>query len=338
MQESKLDISWGTIAKLALSALVIYVLFLVRNILVWIVFGMVISILFDPAIDFLQKRKIPRAVATIGLYFLVFGFIAFVIYGTAPLLIGEIQRFAQLFPKYFETVAPPLANLGVSAFSDAQTFFSTVAGGIGKFSSNIFSALFAIFGGIFSTLFVVTIAMFISLDSHSIERFIATFFPRKYEAFALDLWSRSQKKVSGWFVSRIFSSLFVGVLVYVSLVLLNVPYPFTLGLLSGVLNFIPIVGPLVTGAFIALLVALDSLPKAILVVAIFFLIQQIEGSILSPILTKKFVGISPVLVLISLAIGGALWGIMGAILAIPLAGILFEFLRDFLKKRKESAP
>ena len=82
--------------------------------------------------------------------------------------------------------------------------------------------------------------------------------------------------------------------------------------------------------------ALDSWLKAALILAVFIIIQQIEGNILTPILTKKFIGLPPVLVLISLMIGGKLWGILGAILAIPLAGIVFEFTRDFLKKRKET--
>ena len=67
----------------------------------------------------------------------------------------------------------------------------------------------------------------------------------------------------------------------------------------------------------------------------FFLIQQIEGNIVTPILTKKFVGLSPALVLISLAVGGKLLGILGAILAIPITSILFEFWTDFLKAKKE---
>ncbi|GAI37440.1 unnamed protein product, partial [marine sediment metagenome] len=98
---------------------------------------------------------------------------------------------------------------------------------------------------------------------------------------------------------------------------------------------IPILGPIIAGAVAFIFVALDSWLKAIFVLIIFILIQQIEGNILTPVLTKKFVGLPPVLVLISLAVGAKLLGILGAILAIPLAGILFEFLRDFLKKKKE---
>lgn len=80
---------------------------------------------------------------------------------------------------------------------------------------------------------------------------------------------------------------------------------------------------------------MGSITKALFVLAAFALLQQIEGNLISPLLTKKFVGLPPILVLLALAIGGKLWGILGAILVIPLAGILYEFLRDFLKKRKE---
>ena len=182
---------------------------------------------------------------------------------------------------------------------------------------------------------MLSIAIFLSLEDKGIERAISIFFPKKYEAFALDLWAKSQKKVSAWFASRLFASIFVAIASYVVLLLFNAKYPFSLGLISGILNFIPIVGPLIAGGLVAMIVALDSAMKAVFVILAFVLIQQIEGNILTPLLTRKLIGLSPVVVLIALAIGAELWGIVGAILAIPIAGILFEFLRDFLKKRKE---
>jgi len=113
--------------------------------------------------------------------------------------------------------------------------------------------------------------------------------------------------------------------------LFNARYPFSLGLISGALNFIPIVGPLIAGGLITMVVALDSVLKAVFVALAFLLIQQIEGSILTPFLTKKFIGLSPTIVLIALAIGAELWGVVGAVLAIPIAGILFEVIRESLR-------
>ena len=330
-----LDISWGTILKIAVAGLVIYILFLTRDIMVWVLFGLIISILFDPAIDFLQKRRIPRALAVLSVYSSVFGALALMIWSMAPLFVNEIQRFSQLFPQYFETLSPILQGLGIAAFSDVQTFFDALSFGVESIASSIFSAFFVVFGGIFSTIFVLSISIFLSIEEKSIEKTITLLFPKKYEVFALDLWTRSQRKVSGWFASRLITSIFVGVATYLTLFLFNVQYPFSLGLLATTLNFIPIIGPLVTGLLLFIIVALDSTLKAIFILIAFTLIQQIEGNILTPLLTKRFLGIPPALVLIALAVGMQLWGIMGAILAIPLAGIIFEFLRDFLKKRKE---
>lgn len=336
-QEKVLDISWGTILKLAVAGLVTYILFLTKDILVWVLFGLIISILFDPAIDFLQRRRVPRVLGTIGVYSVIFGILAFIIWGTAPFFVNEIQRFSQLFPQYFETLSPALRGLGIAAFSDIQTFFETLSGGAEKIAGNIFSALFIVFGGIFSTIFVLSIAIFLSIEEKSVEKSIGLFFPKKYEAFALTLWEKSQRKVSGWFASRLITSIFVGVATYVTLFLFNVQYPFSLGLLATVLNFVPIIGPIVTALLVAIVVALDSTLKAVFILLAFTLIQQIEGNILTPLLSKRFLGIPPALVLIALAVGAELWGIMGAILAIPLAGIIFEFLRDFLRKRKEES-
>lgn len=333
--ERLLDISWGTIFKLSIAGFVVYLLFLVKDILVWVLFGLIISIIFDPVIDFLQKRRIPRTIGTVAVYSTLFLFLALTIYGSSPFFVNEIQRFSQLLPQYFESISPFLQGLGIGAFDNTQTFIDTVSGGVEKLGANILSALFAIFGGIFATFFVISIAIFLSIEEKSIERTITLLSPKRYEAFALHIWSRSQRQVSGWFLMRVLGSLFVGVATYIALIILNVPYPMSLGLLSGVLNFIPIVGPLLTGILIGTVVALDSVLKAGFVILSLILIQQIENNILTPLLTTRFIGLPPVLVLIALAIGGQLWGVMGAILAIPLAGIIFEFVRDFLKKRKE---
>ncbi|MDI6591769.1 MAG: AI-2E family transporter [Patescibacteria group bacterium] len=333
--ERILDISWGTILKISLTLLCFYIIYLVRNILIWVIFALIISVLFNPAINFLRKLKVPRVIAVIFVYTGIFGILGLIIYWTAPMFISEIQQFTQLFPQYFEKISPPLRGLGIEAFQSLEAFLQAFGRLLQRASADILSALAIIFGGISSTIFILTIALFLSLEERGIERIIGLLSPKKYEAYILSLWEKSQTKVSGWFGARILTCIFVGIAVFITLQLFNVEYAFTLALLAGVLDFIPILGPIIAGALITIFVAFGSSLKAIFVLIVFILIQQIEGSILTPVLTKRFVGLTPALVLISLAIGGKLLGILGAILAIPLAGMLFEFIRDFLKKRKE---
>ena len=334
-QSRVLDISWGTILKLAVAFFTIYLLYLIKDVLIWGIFGLIISVLFNPAIDFLQKKRLPRVLATILIYVIIFGILGFSIYLTAPLFISETQQFSKVFPEYFEKIAPPLKGLGIEAFESFDKFGQTFEQGLTRASSNIFTALGSIFGGIFATVTIFSIALFFSLEEKGIDRVVAILSPKKYEAFVLSLWSRSQRKVSGWFAARILCSLFVGLMTFLSCYVLDIKYAASFGFLGGVLNIIPIIGPIIAAAFIFILIALTVWTKALFFLIAFIIIQQIEGNILNPVLTKKIIGLPPVLVLISVVAGAKLWGIMGALLAIPITGILFEFLRDFLKKRKE---
>lgn len=336
--ERLLDISWGTILKIALASFLFYLIYLVRDILVWFFFALIISVLFEPAIIFLKKMKIPRNVAVILVYAAVFGFLGLLIYWISPVFVSEIQQFSQLFPQYFERIAPALRGFGIEAFENMESFTKALGEILQKASSDILNAVSIIFGGIGSTLFVLAIALFLSFEEKSVERVIGILSPKRYESYALSLWERSQTKVSGWFGSRLLTCIFIGVAVFITLYLFKADYALSLALLAGILDFIPLLGPTIAGAIIFIFLVLDSWLKAVFVLIIFILLQQIESNILGPILTKKFVGIPPVLVLLSLAIGGKLLGILGAILAIPLTGIIFEFLRDFLKKRKEERP
>jgi len=336
MNQSKvLDISWEMILKMAVAFFGFYILYLIRDILIWVIFGLIISVLFNPAIDFLHRKYFPRVLATIIVYVLLFGTIGFLIYAVAPLFVSEIQQFSQFFPEYFEKISTPLKGLGIEAFENLENFTKAFETGLTKASTNIFTAIGAIFGGLFSAITIFAIALFLSLEEKAIDKVIVVLSPKKYEAFALNLWERSQKKVSGWFGARILCCLFVGLTTFVACYVLNIKYAVSFGLLAGVLNIIPIIGPIITGVAIAVLIAATSWTKALFFMIAFIVIQQIEGNILNPVLTKRFIGLSPVLVLVAVMAGAKLWGLMGALLAIPIAGILFEFLKDFLNKRKE---
>ena len=333
--EKILDFSWGTIFKIGIAFFGFYVLYLIRNILVWFVFALIISLLFNPVIDFLQRKRIPRVVATLFIFIFVFGTIGLLIYLVAPIFISEIQQFTRLFPQYFEKFSPPLKELGLEAFENFEIFTENFQEWLKGASASIFAALSSLFGGIFSTITIFMLAIFLSLEEKGMERTIKIISTEKKEQYVLNLWKTCQTKVSGWFGARILACLFVGVMSYIALWLLKINYPFVLALFAGVTNIVPVIGPIIAGLIIALIASLDSWLKAALVLIIFIIIQQIEGNILTPILTRRFIGLPPVLVLISLLVGGKLWGVLGAILAIPLAGIAFEFTRDFLKKRKK---
>jgi len=333
-QERTLDVSWGAIFKIALVGLLAYVAYLVKDILILTLFAVIISVLLEPIIEFLQRRKIPRGPATIIVYLAIFGLIILLIYSFAAIFVTEIQKFIQIFPEYFEKLSPFLRGIGLKAFENVETSIEFLNKSLERILSGFLGTVSAIFGGLFATVYVITIALFLSLEEGVVERALVLLFPKKYENFVLNLWHRCQKKISGWFLSRIIASIFVGGAAYFSFLIIGTKYPFILGFLAGILDFVPIVGPIITGIIVAVLVSLDSVSKAIIAIIAITVIHQLEGNLLTPILTKKLVNVSPVVVLLALVIGGELLGILGAILAIPLAGIITEFLKEFLEKRR----
>ena len=335
MNEQKpLEISWGTIFKVALAFFVFYLIYLVKDILVLSVFGLIISILFEIPIRFLE-RKIPRTLAVVFLYVLAFAFISFLIYLPAAKLVKEIRSFINYFPVYFERIAPPLRDLGFTAFEDIESFVDMLEQTVQLMTANIFNVLFSIFGGVMVTIFVISIAIFISLEGGGMEKNLALLFPKKDEEFLTSLWQRCQKTVGLWFSVSILSCLFVGILSFITFSILKIDYPLSLSIIAGALNFVPVIGSIFAGIFIFIILAVDSLTTGFLGLILFTIIQQIDNSILTPLITKKLIKLSPVLVLISLTVGGKLFGFWGAVLTVPLVAVIVEFSRGFLERKRE---
>ena len=329
-----LHLDWQSTAKLTLLVVGLYVLYIVKDIIIWFIFALVISILFNFLIDGLQKRKVPRIVSTTFLYLGFFALLGFFIYKTAPLLLYEFQEFMANLPAYLKKISPFFEKLGVQSFKNTKVFTTTIQQGLTNAGGSFGNALASIFGGAASTALVIAMAFFISLERQFVEKILSAFAPPKYKEYLFGLWRRSKKKVSGWFVTRLIGMAFVGVGVYVVLMILNIKYAFILALIAEVLDLLPFIGPLVADIALFSVVSLNSFLQAVFVLTAFLIIQQVENHILFPIIFKKLIGLSPVLVLVAFAIGGELWGAAGAILGIPLAGVIYEIIKDYLIKRQ----
>jgi predicted PurR-regulated permease PerM len=332
--EKNLEISWGTILKIGIAVVCFYILYSIGNILILALFALIISILFNPAIDFLQKKSVPRIMGTTAIYLIFFTLFGIFIYTAIVSFMGEIRQFLSSFPQYFERLSPILKALGLQTFLNSEDFLKNSQETLSKMSGSVFDALFSFFGGVFSALFVIIMAFFISLEEKMIEKTLIIIFPKKYEFLVSSIWNKCQKKVSGWFGARILSCIFVGLVTYIVLFLFKVKYPFSLALFAGVFNFVPYIGAFIAGALLFIIALPIDFLKSIFVLIAYVLTQQVDNYIVSPILLRKFIGMPPVLVLLSIVIGGKLWGFLGAVLVVPLVGIIFEFLKEFLEKKR----
>lgn len=339
MSEQTLEISWQTIVKVLAACFVVYILFLTRNVAVWFLFALTISLLLDPLINFLRWLRFPKILAVVTVYVCIFGALGLVAYLVSPIFLFELAQFSKNIPDYLEKINPILKNVGIETTQNFQDTTSLLMSGLQQSSTGIVRAITTFFGGVYSTFLIFAIAFFISLEDRGTERVLAFLAPKKYKEYVVHLFERAQLKVSGWFGARIISCLFMGAASFTTFYLLGIKYAFTLALISGVLNFIPYIGPTISLVLAVLFVGISSSwIVAGYMLVIILIIQEIENKALTPLLMKKFMDLPPVLVLLSLLIGGTLFGFLGTVFAVPIFGIIFEFSKEFLERRREESP
>ncbi|MEK7664828.1 MAG: AI-2E family transporter [Patescibacteria group bacterium] len=340
MSEHTLDISIKTIIKIFIAIFVLYIIYLAKDIVFWFFFALIISVLLEPAINFLRWIRIPKIIAMAMIYLSFFGFLGLLIYLTAPIFIFELKQFSQYLPDYLEKIDPLLKQFGVDLAHIFSDFTKILTKGLEKSSTGIISAVAAFFGGVSSAVFILALAFFLSLEEKGTEKVLVLLAPKKYEEYIIALFERSQKKVAGWFGARILSCFFIGVASFIIFYMFSVKYAFMLALLSGVLNFVPYIGPLVTSILLIVFIVVSSNSWITLFYVLISIaaIQTIENNLLTPVLMKKMINLPPVLVLISLLIGAQVFGFLGTIFAVPVFAIVYEFLKEFLEKRREDEP
>jgi predicted PurR-regulated permease PerM len=338
MEKSQLlDISWEAILKIFAAIFIFYFIYLTKEIALWFFFGLAISVLLEPAINFLRRIHVPKIIAILLMYISIFGLLGVLIYITAPIFISELKEFSAYLPDYFLKISPVLRQLGVDAASSFGDFTEFFVGELQESSKGILSAVVTFLGGVSSALFILVTAFFLSLEDRAPERFLKLIIPRKYEDQVVTFFETAQKKVAGWFGARILACLFVGVASYVIFYIFDIEYAFLLALISAVLNFIPYIGPWITAILLAVFTfaSSSSIMTVVYVLAAVLIVQFIENGILTPLLMKKLIDLPPVLVVISLLVGAKLFGFLGIIFAVPVFGIIYEFTKEFLEKRRD---
>jgi len=336
-QEQTLSISWEAIFKVFVAIVLVYFIYLARDIALWFFFGLAISILLEPAIRILKKIWIPKILAITLIYFSIFGLIGLLVYLTAPVFVGELKEFSSYLPAYFNQISPVLERAGIDVAQSFSELTSSLIGNLEKGSKGVLNAVMVFFGGVSSTVIILTIAFFLSLEDRGPEKFLSLVSPQRYQDQVVAFFEKAQNKVAGWFGARIIACLFVGIGSFIVFYLFGVKYAFMLALLAGLLNFVPYIGPLITAILLVVFVFVSSQSWLVVLYVLLAVwgVQAVENNLLTPFLMKKMINLPPVLVLISLLVGSQLFGFLGTIFAVPVFGIIYEFIKEILEKRKE---
>jgi predicted PurR-regulated permease PerM len=319
------------------AAAVVWMLTTFSSILFLLFISILLAVAITPLINRMEERKVPRSLAIIIIYILLIAVASLAIGLLIPVLIEEINqlrtnlpglvRSALDLPARWITPYFPSAASSLEASNIAQTLSDQIGGlvgGVGALVLTIGSLLTSL---LISTFLVLVIGFFLTSDARFAPTLIARFFPPSARTTAAELAREIGRRLGHWVRAQLLVGLFYGTTFGIGLALMGVPYAFSLGVAGAILELIPYVGGAIVTA-LAMLVALAISPWLSLGVLVWeIIVANIESHVVYPKVVGDIVGLHPLVIIIALFIGAEAQGVMGALLALPVAiviQVLFE--------------
>lgn len=307
---SRIDISYKTVIFIALFILGLWVTYLIRDLLIILFIALIFVSALSPLVKFFIKLKLPRALSITVTYIIMIVAVIGLIIGIAPPLIEQSTRLVVAAPKLVAQFFN-ITNLDKSVFSSEIT----------SFSKNLFSITLSIFDNILAIIFLLVITFYMLLEKDDLENRLSALFKGR-ENRIRSLVVKIEEKLGAWVQGQLVLTIIIGAVSYIGLTILGIPYALPLALVAGIMEVVPVIGPIVS-AIPAIFLALTISPILAVGVALMYLvIQQMENNLIVPQVMKRAVGLNPLVVILAIAIGGRLLGIAGALLAVPMTVVI----------------
>ena len=340
-----ISISTGSMIRAMLVLIAVFLLWFLRDLIMVVLTSIVLASFVESAIPHFKKAGINRVFGVVILYAISLLVLAGLFYLFAPLLITELYTFSNFISGYIPGVSF-LNFFQNEAFSGAKDIVNTISSDFSisallsvskafllNLSGGFFQTLSVAFGGIFNFFLIFLISFYLSIQENGIQNLLSLISPIKYEDYVLDLWERSRRKIALWIKGQVVLGIVVAVLVYLVLSLLHMEYALLLSIIAGIMELVPY------GMLVALIPAFSfsylsgGIYSALMVTGAYLIIHQFEVFLFAPLIIKRIVGLSPIVIILSMLIGFELSGFWGFILSIPVAVIAMEFLSDIEKHK-----
>jgi len=336
------DISSKAIFRIILVSVILIFLFFIRDIVLIVFVSLILASAFDPWVDWMQKYKIPRPLGILLIYIGAFLGISASLYLIIPPIMYESNDLVKNFPLYWEKFS--LLFRDFSTFIDSKglgdnlnNMLTSLQGGFGNFAGGFLGKIYSFFDGIFSIFMILVLTFYFTVQDQYWKKGLQSLLASKDKQYFLELIGRMQEKIGLWLRGQLILCVIIFFLSWLGLSLLGVKYAVVLALFTGILEFIPFVGPFIA-AVPAIFIALTQSPTlGLLVLILYVVIQQMENLIIVPNVMKKAVGLNPIVILIVMLIGARVAGILGILLAVPVATATGVALKDYIEFRNRRA-
>ncbi|WP_110112149.1 AI-2E family transporter [Bacillus sp. CGMCC 1.16541] len=287
--------------------------------------------LFSPIVFFLERKKVPKTVAIIVLYAVFVGLITLAVVTLGPALSKETNDFIDEMPTYVAESREVLDNVSetrgfkwiieqeyVSLDKIEESLLNFSSNFTERFTSSV-TAIFSVLTNITLTIVTVPFILFYMLkDGHRLPELAVKFVPAAYREEGLRIIDETTETLATYIQGQMLVALFVGVCASIGYLIIGLPFALALGLIGAVTNIIPYLGPFIGAAPAVVIGLLDSPTKAMLVVGVIVIVQQLEGNVISPLIMGRKLNIHPLTIILLLLVAGNLAGILGMILAVPV--------------------
>jgi predicted PurR-regulated permease PerM len=321
----KVEISHRTIVFAVFFLISLWFLYFIRDLILQLFVALLLMVILNPMVTKLSQKRVPRILSVAITYILVLVVFGLAIGGLIPPLVEQTTNFANNLPNY-------LSNLGISTLVSEQ-IATQLINQLGSLPGQVVKVGTLVFSNILSVVAVLIFTFYLLLIREKLDDFLAFFFGEGKVKEITRLFDKLELRLGGWARGEIILMLLVGLLNFIGLTLLGIPFALPLAILAGLLEIIPMLGPFFA-AVPAVLIALSISPiMAVAVAALAFLVQQLENYVFVPKVMEKSVGVNPLVTLIALSIGFKLLGVVGAIISVPLVITLHVFLLDKLQEK-----
>ncbi len=308
MKPQKVELSYKSIVFAALFVLALVILWQIRSILALFFICFIFAEILNPSVSRLEKRKIPRPVAIIIFYILMFSVASFAVASIVPVFVEQTAGLINALP----TILDDFQVFGFTAVD-----ISSQLRIIENLPSNIARTIISIFSNLFSIFVIFVITFYLLIERTKFDKYNYTLLGNRGKKILLELFERTEDRLGHWFNAQIFLMIIIGVLSYLGFLLLGLPYAVPLAILAGFLELIPNIGPTISGIGAGIIGLTVSPLAGLLAITWGIVVQQIENNIIVPKVMRSTVGLNPLVTIMVLATGAKLAGVLGAVLAIP---------------------
>lgn len=298
----------------------------IQDVLIALFIAYIIMAALYPLVQALVNNRVPKGLAVALTYILTLAVVILLILPLIPFFTTQITLLFVRFPEFITTAG---IILGIQVNPDMFSQFATSE--VGSIGRNALSVTSQIFGGVFLLLTTFVLSFYMLLDRTRIIKGATALFPPASQPRVEETIHFIEEKLGAWVRGQVVLSVFIGVITWIALTLIGLPYALPLAVLAGMLEIVPTIGPIIA-AIPAVIVALNfSGTATALVIVAYIVIQILENNLLVPRIMQKAVGLNPIIVILGVVAGGKLLGIVGALLAVPFISLLIVVIKAVRK-------